>query len=117
MNRALLKYSLYVATILIGSYAAPEYILVHQMSSVFIFALLLLLINMIVKPIVLLLTIPLTLLTIGLFSLVVNAWMIMLADYFVGGISLKGFWVSAVLALIITILNQCIKKHSYDKRG
>jgi putative membrane protein len=48
--------------------------------------------NAFVRPAVLLLTLPLNLLTLGLFTLVVNAWMFWLASKVVVGFSVHGFW-------------------------
>ena len=48
--------------------------------------------NAFVRPAVLLLTLPLTLLTLGLFALVVNAWMLWLASKVVVGFTVHGFW-------------------------
>jgi len=48
--------------------------------------------NAFVRPAVLLLTLPLNLLTLGLFTLVVNAWMLWLASKVVVGFSVHGFW-------------------------
>jgi putative membrane protein len=52
-----------------------------------------------------LITLPLNLLTLGLFSFIVNAWTIMIADYFVPGISMGGFIYSLLAALIIVFFN------------
>lgn len=60
--------------------------------------------NAFVRPLVLLLTLPVTILTLGLFLIVVNALMLMIAAAFVDGFEVKGFgsavWGSLVLALM-----------------
>jgi putative membrane protein len=48
--------------------------------------------NAIVRPIILLLTLPLTVVTLGLFVLVVNAWMLWMASKVVVGFAVHGFW-------------------------
>ncbi len=58
------------------------------------------LINALVRPLIVLLTLPFTLLTLGLFLLVVNAAMLQLADWFVSGFSVDGFF-SAVFGSIV----------------
>src|SRR5271163_1381462 len=61
-------------------------------------ALLLGIVNAFVRPIIL--TLPITLLTLGLFLLVINALMILLVAYFLSGFVVAGFW-SAVFAAIV----------------
>jgi putative membrane protein len=64
-------------------------------------ALLLGVVNAFVRPVVVVLTFPLTLLTLGLFLLVVNAAMILLVDLLLGGMHVHG-WIAAILAAIVT---------------
>ena len=65
----------------------------------------LLLVNLIIKPFLMLITLPANLLTLGLFSFIVNAWTIMIADSLVENLSMGGFLNSLIAAFIITILN------------
>lgn len=68
----------------------------------------LLIVNMILKPILHLLTFPITIITLGLFTFVVNAWTIMLADFFVPGIEIGSFLNALVCALTITVVNHLL---------
>ena len=72
------------------------------------------LLNILVKPILIILTIPITLVTLGLFLLVINALMIMLAGKLVPGFFVSGFWAalffSIILSIITSIFNQLAKK-------
>lgn len=74
-----------------------------------IFAVVLGILNLIVKPILQILGLPLTIITLGLFSLVINAIVILIADYFIDGMSIDGFWwafiFSIALSLITSLLN------------
>ncbi|MFJ3922422.1 phage holin family protein [Streptomyces sp. NPDC090022] len=67
------------------------------------------LVNSIVKPIVKLLSLPLFILTLGLFTLVVNALMLLLTSWVSGKVGLdfhvEGFWTAVVGALIISIVS------------
>jgi len=67
-------------------------------------AVVLALVNAFIKPIVGLLSLPITLLTLGLFSLVINAGMLYLVAYFVNGVNTTGFLQTVVAALIIAIV-------------
>lgn len=59
--------------------------------------------NAFVRPLVVLLTLPLTILTLGLFLLVVNGLMLMLVAWLLPGFSLAGFW-TAVLGALVSAL-------------
>jgi putative membrane protein len=62
------------------------------------------LINTFIRPLLWLLTAPLSVLTFGLFALVINAFMIMLASAFVPGFEVKGFGSAFLGALIMAII-------------
>jgi putative membrane protein len=68
-------------------------------------ALLISLSNVIVKPILIILTIPITILTLGLFLLVINALIILLVEWLVPGFSVDGFWWALAFSLILSIFN------------
>src|SRR6516225_11882357 len=58
--------------------------------------------NVIVKPILIIFTIPLTFITLGLFLLVINALVILIVDYFVPGFTVDGFWWALAFSLILS---------------
>ena len=66
-------------------------------------ALLLGVVNAIVRPIAVVLTLPLTLLTLGLFLLVINAAMLGLVALLLSGFQISGFWTAVGAALIVSI--------------
>ena len=76
---------------------------INSTESLIAAALLLGIVNAIVRPILILLTLPITLLTLGLFLLVINGLMIELVAYFLHGFVVDGFW-SAIFASIIVSL-------------
>lgn len=63
------------------------------------------LINTFIKPVLSLLTLPITLLTLGLFSFVLNALMFGLAAYFLSGFNVDGFWAALIGALLFGVLS------------
>lgn len=63
------------------------------------------LINAFVRPVLVLLTLPLTILTLGLFLLLLNAAMLNLADWFVDGFEVVGFWSSVFGAIVISLVS------------
>jgi putative membrane protein len=68
-------------------------------------ALLLGLANALVKPLLIVLTLPLTLVTFGLFILVINALMILLVAWIVKGFKVSGFWTAFFAAIFISLLS------------
>ena len=73
--------------------------------SLFISALLLGLANAIIRPVVILLTIPLTIFTFGFFLLVINALMVLLVSSAVPGFKVKGFWTAFFASIFIAVLS------------
>jgi putative membrane protein len=61
--------------------------------------------NFVVKPVLKLLAMPITLLTLGLFLLVINALVLLLVDYFVPGFEIQGFLTAVLLGIVIWALN------------
>ena len=68
-------------------------------------AILLGIVNTFVKPILVFLTFPITILTFGLFILVINALMLMLVDALVDGLKIKHFGWAFLFSLLLSILN------------
>ncbi|MET1257899.1 phage holin family protein [Flagellimonas sp. DF-77] len=60
--------------------------------------------NLLVKPIMVILTLPVTILTLGLFLLVINALIILLADYFISGFQVDGLLWAIVFSLSLSLL-------------
>lgn len=77
---------------------------------VILFGVVLWLINLLVRPLLLLVVLPINVITLGIFTLIVNTWMIMLVDKVLKGIHIPNFWVAFLLALLIKILNSSFKK-------
>ena len=61
--------------------------------------------NLIVKPILFILTFPITVLTVGLFVLVINAALFWFAASFIDGFSVAGFWPALIGSLIVTVVS------------
>ncbi len=64
--------------------------------------------NAVVKPLLIVLTLPLTLLTFGLFLLVINAFMILLVSVLVKGFKVSGFWTAFFASIFISLLSLVI---------
>jgi putative membrane protein len=68
-------------------------------------ALILGLINAFIRPVLILLTLPLNILTLGLFTLVINALLIMLAAAIVPGFAVQGFWWALLFGLVLAVIS------------
>ena len=63
------------------------------------------LINAFVRPVLVLLTLPFTILTLGLFLLILNAGMLNLAGWFVDGFEVVGFWSAVFGAIVVSLVS------------
>jgi putative membrane protein len=61
--------------------------------------------NAIVKPVLVILTIPITVFTLGIFLLVINALMILLAARIVDGFHVEGFWIALLFSLVLSLVS------------
>lgn len=96
--------------ILLAAYLIPG-VTVTLIAAV-VLAVVLAIINIFFKPIILLLTLPINILTLGLFSLVINALLIMLAAKIVPDFSVSGFWTALLFSIVVSLINAIfIKGH------
>lgn len=80
-----------------------------------IVAIVLALLNAILKPLLILLTIPITIITLGLFLLVINAIIILVADYLIDGFEVNNFLWALVFSLILTVVTSIFEGITTDK--
>ena len=77
-----------------------------------LFAVILGIVNAVIRPILLLLTLPINILTLGLFTLVINALLILLTSYFVPNFEVHGFvpafLFGIILAVVMWVLNKLV---------
>lgn len=90
--------------VVLTAYLLPH-VEVDDYGAALIVALILAIVNVLVKPILVILTIPITILTLGLFLLVINAAIILFVDNLVGGFRVDGFWWALLFSLILSIFN------------
>ena len=105
--------------------AAVSFALAHILGGVhvtdfwtaLIFALVLALLNMFVRPLLILFTLPVTFVTLGLFLLVINTLVVLLASKLVGGFTIDNFWWALLFSVILSIITSAIdKKEKEDRR-
>jgi putative membrane protein len=111
----IIRFLLSGLAVLLTAYLLPGVHVEHYGYALLV-ALVLAIINALVKPVLVILTIPITFVTFGLFLLVINALMILLVDWLVGGFNVDGFWwallFSLILSLFTGLFNDLIKEKS-----
>ncbi len=73
-------------------------------------ALLLTAFNWLLRPLIMVIALPLNLITVGLFVLIINAWMVMLTDWLIPGWQSPGFWLALVTGIMVGLCNSIAKK-------
>ena len=81
---------------------------VANYTTAIIVAVVLAFLNAIVKPVLIILTLPMTIVTFGLFLLVINACIIILADKFIAGFGVSGFWAALLFSILLSILQSIL---------
>ena len=111
----LIKLLITALAVVISSYLLPGVEVDSFFTAVIIGAVLALL-NVTLKPLLIILTIPATIFTLGLFLLVVNAVIILVADWLVTGFYVDGFWWALGFSLILWIVNTILQDMGGTKK-
>ena len=109
----IIKILLTAVAAVVAAYLLPG-VTIDSFLTALIVALILSILNTFIKPILVILTIPITIVTLGLFLLVINAILVMVTDYFVDGFAVSG-WLTAILfslivSLVTYILNAIVDR-------
>lgn len=94
--------------VFVTSYLLPG-VTVENFGTALLVGIILGVVNAVVKPILLFLTFPITLITLGLFTFVVNALMILLVDALVSGFSVSNFWWALLFSLIVSVVGSVLR--------
>ncbi len=74
--------------------------------------------NMLVRPILVLITLPITILTLGLFLFVVNGINILIADYLMDSFRVDGLWWAVLFSILLTVVNSILENFlGTNKKG
>lgn len=109
----IIRLLLSAVAVLILAYVLPG-VEVAGFNSAIIVAIVVALLRLIVRPILVILTLPVTILTLGLFLLIINGIIILLADYFVDGFSVRNIWWALLFSLLLSFLQSVL--HSFLKK-
>ena len=102
--RLLLVWLINAVALIAVSYVLP-FVHVDSFVTALIAALVLGLINTLIRPLLVLLTLPVTILTLGLFIFVINGLMFWAVGYFVSGFRVDGFWAAVIGALVYSVIS------------
>lgn len=89
---------------------------VDSFTTALVVAVVLALLNTFLKPVLVFLTIPATIITLGLFLLVINAAIVLIGDYFVNGFHVSGFWSAFFFSILLTFSQSILNGIFVDEK-
>ncbi|MGR7812431.1 phage holin family protein [Lacinutrix undariae] len=105
----LLKLLLTAVAVIILAYFLPGIELTgNQFTTALIVAAVLGVLNLLVKPILVILTLPITVVTLGLFLLIINALMVMLAGNIIDGFGVSSIWTAILFSILLSFLQSIL---------
>lgn len=104
----LLQWLLSAMVVFIAAYILPG-VHVDDFLTALAVAIVLGLCNAFLKPFLVLLTLPITILSLGLFMLIINALLILLTSMIVPGFTIDGFWWAVLFGIVISFMNLLLK--------
>jgi len=102
--RFLIQLIVSTLAVMIAAYIVPG-VVVDSYFTALVVAVMLGLVNSLIRPILLILTLPITLLTMGLFALVINTLMVILVDLLVPGFEVNGFLTALLFSILLSLIN------------
>lgn len=109
MLNILLRWVIYAVLVIFVSWIIPGIEVDNFLSALFV-CIIIALVNTFIKPIIQLITLPLSILTLGLFSLVINAFMLMLAGWIAPGFEVEGFLSALLGSLLLSLFSLGVSK-------
>lgn len=73
--------------------------------------------NLLIRPLIILLTLPITLVTFGLFLVVINALLLLLTDAIVPGFTIDGFWWAVLYSILVSFINVLLQRYKDDVKA
>ncbi len=114
MQKWILKVLVCSVNVFVLAYILPGISIVDFFTAIIV-AVILSLLDAIVKPLLIILTLPATILTLGLFLFVINACIILLDDYFVHGFKVESFWHALLLSALLSFFNSIVHKKAFPE--
>lgn len=107
----LIKIMLRAMILILAAYLLPEAIQVNSTYDALGAAILVGVLNIVLKPILIILTIPITLVTLGLFLIIINAILLEITDYFLDGFTINGFGWAIILSIMVSVPMSILENH------
>jgi putative membrane protein len=114
MTRWLIKVMVCAVNAFILAYILPG-IEIKDMLTALLVAVVLSLLDAVVKPLLVLFTLPATILTLGLFLFVINACIILIDDHFVHGFKVQSFWHALLFSVLLSFFNSFVHKKAWPE--
>ena len=111
----LLKLIVSTLAIILVSYFMKDEIHFTEPTDYLVVAMVLAFLNAVVKPIFVFFTIPLTIFSLGLFLLVINAMIILITDHFVEGFKVDGFWIALKFSILLSLTTSILDFFAKDR--
>jgi len=111
MFETAVKFILYAVAVLITSYILPGVEIKDFLAAIAV-AIVLSLMNAFVKPLLVLFTIPVTVLTLGFFLLVINAVIVLIAGKLVPGFEVNGFWWALIFSIVLSFFTMLFRANT-----
>jgi putative membrane protein len=111
----ILKWLVTALAIIVSSYLLAGVTVASFWTALWL-ALFLGLINVILKPILIILTLPINIITLGLFTFVINALLILLASSVVKGFTVSGFWTAMLFSIVLSLVAFILHKFFGTKK-
>jgi putative membrane protein len=122
--KIILRLLIYTGAVLLTAWLLPG-VAVDKFTTALMVAIALAIINTFVRPVLIFLTIPVTIVTLGFFLLVINALIIILISKIVPGFHVEGFWWALLFSVILSIIasifgtssTTIVQRNEHEKQG
>ena len=108
----LLKILITTVNAFILAYILPG-IVINDIYTALAVAVLLAILDATIKPLLIILTLPVTIFSLGLFLFVINAVIILMAEHFVNGFKVAGFWDALLFSILLSFFNSFVHKRAF----
>lgn len=100
----LIRLLINAVAVVICAYFIPGVVVDGFLSALWV-AVVLAILNTFLKPILMLLSLPINIITFGLFTIIVNTVIILLTDYLVPGLTIETFWLAVLFSIVLAIVS------------
>lgn len=115
-NQFLIKILITTVNAFILQYIVPG-IKFQSIFTALIVSIILALLDAIIKPLLIILTLPVTIITLGLFLFAINAFIVLIAEYVVPGFTVQSFWHAFLFSLLLSFFNSFVHKRAFAKKN